>query len=87
MELMDVTKSQTIGLFTFIVYQTTHQMLYSKSGFHPRETVKKTSNEEIFNTAKCEYEDAPKKSGFQVDFKYTKNQRQKPKKKRFRYII
>ena len=40
---------------------------------------KNLSNEEIFNTAKCEYVDALKKSGFKVDFKYTKNQRQKPK--------
>ena len=30
---------------------------------------KKSSNEEIFNTKKCEYEDNPKKSGFQADFK------------------
>ena len=37
---------------------------------------KKSSNEEIFNTAKCEYEE---KKGFKVDLKYTKNQRQKPK--------
>ena len=44
------------------------------------------SNEEIFNTAKWEYEDALKKSGFKVDFKYTKNQRQKPKN-RSRNII
>ena len=87
MELMDVTKSQTIGFFTFIVYQTTHQMLYSKSRIpSKRDCQKKTSNEEIFNTAKYEYEDAPKKSGFKVDFKYTKNQRQKPKN-RSRNII
>ena len=38
-----------------------------------------SSNDEIFNTAKCEYKDALKKNGFKVDFKYTKNQRQKPK--------
>ena len=30
---------------------------------------KNSSNGEIFNTAKCEYEDALKKSGFKVDFK------------------
>ena len=47
---------------------------------------KNSSNGEIFNTAKCEYEDALKKSGFKVDFKYTKNQRQKPKN-RSRNII
>ena len=33
----------------------------------------------MFNTAKCEYEDALKKSRFKVDFKDTKNQPQKPK--------
>ena len=30
---------------------------------------KNSSNEEIFDTAKCEYEDALKKTGFKVDFK------------------
>ena len=44
------------------------------------------SNEEIFNTAKCEHEDALNKSGYKVDFKYTKNQQQKPKN-RSRNII
>ena len=41
--------------------------------------LKNSSNEEIIDTAKCEYEDALKKSGFKADFKYTKNQQQKPK--------
>ena len=36
-------------------------------------------NEEIFNTAKCEYKDVLKKSVFKVDFKCTKNKQQKPK--------
>ena len=40
---------------------------------------KNLSNEEIFNIAKYECEGALKKSGFKVVFKYTKNQRQKPK--------
>ena len=43
-------------------------------------------NKEIFNTTKCEYKDALRKSGFRVDFKYTKNERQKPKN-RSRKII
>ena len=47
---------------------------------------KNSSNEEIFNTAKCEYEDALKKSRFKVDFKYTKNQRQKPKNRSLNII-
>ena len=47
---------------------------------------KNSSNEEILNTAKCEYKDGLKKSGFKVDFKYTKNQQQKPKN-RSRNII
>ena len=34
---------------------------------------KNSSNEKTFNTAKCDYEDALKKSGFKVDFKYIKN--------------
>ena len=45
-----------------------------------------SSNEKIFNTGKCQYEDALQKSGLKVDFKYTKNQRQKPKN-RTRFII
>ena len=48
------------------------------SNFIQERLSKNLSNEEIFNTAKWEYEDALKKSGFKVDFKYTKNQ-QKPK--------
>ena len=48
--------------------------------------MKNSSNEEIFNTVKCEYEDALKKSRFKVGFRYTKNQRQKPKN-RSRNII
>ena len=47
---------------------------------------KNSANEEIFNTAQSKYKDALKKSGFKVDFKYTKNQRQKPKN-RSRNII
>ena len=31
---------------------------------------KNSSNEEIFSTAKCEDEDAPKKIGFKADFRY-----------------
>ena len=48
--------------------------------------MKNQSNEEIFNTAKFEYEDALKKNGFKVDFKYTYTQRQKTKN-RSRNII
>ena len=47
---------------------------------------KNSSNEEICNTAKCEYEGAMEKSGFKVDFEYIKNQREKPKN-RSRNII
>ena len=47
---------------------------------------KHSSNEEIFNTTNCVYEDALKKSGFKFDFKYIKNQRQNPKNM-FRNII
>ena len=41
----------------------------------PNSIQERLSNEEIFNTAKCGYEDALKKSEFKVVFKYTKNQR------------
>ena len=46
---------------------------------------KKLLNEEIFNTAKCEYDEALKKCGFKIDFKYIKI-RQKSKN-RSRNII
>ena len=48
--------------------------------------LKNMSNEEIFNTSKFEYKNALKKSGFKIDFEYTKNQQQKPKN-RTRNII
>ena len=47
---------------------------------------KNSSYDEIFNTAKYEYEGALNKSGFKVDFKYTKNQLKKTKN-RSRNII
>ena len=36
---------------------------------------KNSFNKDIFNIENCEYEDVLKKSGFKVDFKYTKNER------------
>ena len=47
---------------------------------------KNSSNEDIFNIAKCEFEDVLKKSGFKVHFKCMKNERQKAKN-RTRNII
>ena len=43
------------------------------------ERLSKNSNQEIFITAKVEYEDALKKSGCNVDLKYTNNKSEKPK--------
>ena len=40
---------------------------------------KNSSNQEIFSTAKVEYEDALKKSGYNVDLNYTNNKSEKPK--------
>ena len=40
---------------------------------------KNSSNQEIFNTAKVECEDALKKSGYNIDLKYTNNKSEKPK--------
>ena len=39
----------------------------------------KSSNQEISNTAEAECEDALKKSGYNVDLKYTNNKSEKPK--------
>ena len=41
--------------------------------------LKNSSNQEAFNTAKVEYEDALKKAGYNVDLKYTNNKSEKPK--------
>ena len=40
---------------------------------------KKSSNQEIFKTAKVEYEDVLKKSGNDANLKYTNNKSEKPK--------
>ena len=37
--------------------------------------LKSSSNQEIFNTAKVEYKDVLKNSGYDIDLKYTNNQR------------
>ena len=80
MELIVLTKSSRIGLFTSIVYQNHSPNAIKQILNSIQERLLKNScNEEISITAKCEYEDALKKSRFKVDFKYTKNQRQKPK--------
>ena len=40
---------------------------------------KNSSNQEIFNIVQAECEDAPKKSGYDVKWKYTNNKSEKPK--------
>ena len=58
------------------------------SNFIQEKLSKNSSNEEKFNTGKCEYEDALKKSQLKGDFKYTKNQQQKPKNRsRNKYLF
>ena len=47
---------------------------------------KNSSNQEIFNTAKVEYEDALKKSGYNVDLKYTNNKSEKRKTRKWNKI-
>ena len=45
----------------------------------PERLSKNSSNEEIFNTTKVEYEDALKNFGYNVDLKYINNKSEKPK--------
>ena len=45
------------------------------------------SKQEIFNIAKAEYEDALKKSGFDVDLKYINNKSEKPKRRKRNKIL
>ena len=47
---------------------------------------KNSSNQEVFNKAKVEYEDALKKSGYNVDLKYTNNKSEKPKTRKWNII-
>ena len=78
--LIIITKIQTIDFF-YIHSLSNHSpnLLKQISNSIHKRLSKNSSNEEICNTAKCEYEDSPKKIGFKVDFKYPKNQQQKPK--------
>ena len=84
MEIVVLTKTQTVAFFTFLIiklptkrHQTNSiQARLSQNSF----------DKEICNTAKCGYKDALKKSEFNVDFKYIKNQRKKTKN-RSRNII
>ena len=45
------------------------------------------SKQEIFNIAKTEYEDALKKSGFDVDLKYINSKSEKPKRRKRNKIL
>ena len=46
---------------------------------------KNSSNKEIFDKAKVDYEYALKKSGYNVDLKYTNNKLEKPKTRNMRH--
>ena len=68
------------------------ELLYIHSlSNHPSQTIKQlsnsmcqrllknSSNQDIFNTTKLEYEDVLKKSGYNIDLKYTNNKSEKRK--------
>ena len=76
-----LTKSQTIGRLLYI-HSLSNQppnVIEEILNSIQKRLSKNLSNKEIFNTAKCKYKDALRKSGFKVDFKYTKNQQKKLK--------
>ena len=90
-DFLDVTLNLQNG--TYRPYKKANdKLLYNHSSSnHPPQIIKQlpnsiserlsknSSNQEVFNTAKVEYEDALKKSGYNVDLKYTDNKSEKPK--------
>ena len=80
MVLIVHTRNLTISCFISTHRRTVHRKL-SKSSQIPslKDCRKNFSNQEIFNTAKVEYQDVLKKSGYNVDLKYTNNKSEKPK--------
>ena len=84
MEIVVLTKTQTIAFFTFLIIKLPTKR-YQTNSIQARLS-KNSSDKEICNTAKCGYKDALKKSEFNVDFKYIKIQRKKTKN-RSRNII
>ena len=84
MEIVVLTKTQTVAFFTFLIIKLPTKR-HQTNSIQARLS-KNSSDKEICNTAKCGYKDALKKSEFNVDFKYIKNQRKKTKN-RSRNII
>ena len=90
-DFLDVTLNLQNG--TYRPYKKANdKLLYiHSSSNHPPQIIKQlpnsiserlsknSSNQEVFNTAKVEYEDALKKSGYNIDLKYTDNKSEKPK--------
>ena len=90
-DFLDATLNLQNG--TYRSYKKPNVKLYyiHSSSNHPPQIIKQlpnsiserlsknSSNQEIFSTAKVEYEDALKKSGYNVDLKYTNNKSEKPK--------
>ena len=77
MEIVVLTKTQTVAFFTFLIIKLPTKR-HQTNSIQARLS-KNSSDKEICNTAKCGYKDALKKSEFNVDFKYIKNQRKKTK--------
>ena len=84
MEIVVLTKTQTVAFFTFLIIKLPTKR-HQTNSIQARLS-KNSSDKEICNTAKCGYKDALKKSEFNVDFKYIKIQRKKTKN-RSRNII
>ena len=84
MEIVVLTKTQTVAFFTFLIIKLPTKR-HQTNSIQARLS-KNSSDKEICNTAKCGYKDALKKSEFNVDFEYIKNQRKKTKN-RSRNII
>ena len=79
MALIVHRRNLTISCFTFTHRRTIHRNSSNRYQIPSVKDSKNYSNQEIFKTAKVEYEDALKKSGYNVDLKYTNNKLEKPK--------
>ena len=79
MVLIVRTKNLRINWFTSTHCRTIHRKSSNSYQIPSRKDYRPLTNQEIFNLAIVEYEDALKKSRYDVDLKYTNNKSEIPK--------
>ena len=79
MALIVHTRKLTISCFISTHCQTTLHKLSNSYQNPSLKDYRKILPNKVFNTARVEYKDGLKKSGYKVDLKYTENKSEKPK--------